>query len=33
MDALVAEKSDEDPAMRALFARACGSANFLEVPS
>ena len=29
MDALVAEKSDEDPAMQALFARASASSNFL----
>lgn len=29
MDALVAERSDEDPAMQALFARASTSANFL----
>lgn len=29
MDALVAERSDEDPAMQALFARASVSSNFL----
>ena len=32
MDALVAEDAAEDPAMRALVARASTTANFLEVP-
>jgi hypothetical protein len=33
MDALVAEDSASDPAMRALVARASVSANFLSVPA
>jgi hypothetical protein len=32
MDALVAEDAAEDPAMRALLARASATANFLDLP-
>ena len=32
MDALLAERGDEDPAMRALMARATVAANFMRLP-
>jgi hypothetical protein len=32
MDALTAENSDQDPALRALVSRASATANFLEAP-
>lgn len=32
MDALTAEHGDEDPAMRALLARASAAANFMHLP-
>ncbi len=33
MDALTAERGDENPAMRALIARASAAANFMHLPA
>jgi hypothetical protein len=32
MEALTAEDGDKDPALRALLARACATANYLNPP-